>query len=204
MKSDKTHWDKIYRDKESTQVSWYEPMPDTSLSFITECKLDKDAAIIDIGGGDSSLVDFLLAKDFEDITVLDISENAINRTRARVGERAEEVNWIVADVLEFIPERKYNLWHDRAAFHFLNEEWQVKKYLEILEKAVDSGGFVVISTFSENGPDKCSGLEVKKYSITNLITLFSESFNTMSCKNVDHRTPSGVDQNFSFCSFQKK
>lgn len=204
MENNKSHWNKIYEEKNSTEVSWYEPMPETSLKFIAECKLDKNSAIIDIGGGDSSLVDFLLAKDFTDITVLDVSKKAISRAKARLGDRAEQVKWIISDVLDFVPERKYDLWHDRAAFHFLNEEGQVKKYLEVLEEAVDTGGFVVMSTFSEKGPDKCSGLEVKKYSISNLISLFSESFNMMSCKNVDHRTPSGSVQNFSFCSFKKK
>ena len=204
MKNKKQHWNEVYEQKQITEVSWYEPMPETSLSFITECKLEKDAAIIDIGGGDSFLADFLLAREFTDITVLDISEKAIERAKQRLGERAEGIKWIVADASEFTPERKYDLWHDRAAFHFLTEEEEVQSYLKNLNEAVKPGGFVIMACFSENGPDKCSGLEVKQYSIDSMQQLFAGSFSTMSCKNVEHHTPAGVVQNFTFCSFRKR
>lgn len=203
MEDRKEHWNKVYDSKTPTEVSWYEPMPETSLNYITECKLDNDAAIIDIGGGDSFLAEFLLAKGFTDVTVVDISEKAIERAKKRLGERAEEIKWIVADASEFKPERQYDLWHDRAAFHFLTEDEQVQNYLQTVKRSVKPGGFLVIGTFSENGPKKCSGIEIRQYSVSQMQDLFSDDFTTMSCKNIDHTTPSGGIQNFTFCSFRK-
>lgn len=203
MEDRKEHWNKVYDSKTPTEVSWYEPMPETSLDYITECKLDNDAAIIDIGGGDSFLAEFLLAKGFTDLTVVDISEKAIERAKKRLGERAEEIKWIVADASEFKPERQYDLWHDRAAFHFLTEDEQVQNYLQTVKRSVKPGGFLVIGTFSENGPKKCSGIEIRQYSVSQMQDLFSDDFTTMSCKNIDHTTPSGGIQNFTFCSFRK-
>lgn len=204
MEDEKKHWEEVYENKKATEVSWYEPMPETSLDYITECKLEKDAAIIDIGGGDSFLAEFLIGRGFTDITVVDISENAINRARKRMGDKAEQIKWIVADSAEFMPERQYDLWHDRAAFHFLTEDRKVESYLKTVRQAVKPGGYVVLGTFSETGPTKCSGLEIKQYSISEMQALFADGFTTMSCKNVDHNTPSGGTQNFTFCSFQKK
>lgn len=204
MENRKEHWNKEYKNKNVTEVSWYEPMPETSLDLIAACKLPKDAAIIDIGGGDSFLAEFLLGQGFTDVTVVDISENAIERAKQRLGEKAENIKWIVADAAEFEPDRKYDLWHDRAAFHFLIKDAEVKKYLETVKKAVKPEGYVVLGTFSENGPTKCSGLEIKQYSISQMQELFKEWFNAMGCKNIDHKTPSGGIQNFTFCSFQKK
>lgn len=204
MEERKEHWDEVYQSKKATEVSWYEPLPETSLDLISNCQLDKDAAIIDIGGGDSFLAEYLIAKGFTDITVLDISEKALERAKERLGEKASGIQWIVADAAEFVPERKYDLWHDRAAFHFLTEEPQIRHYVETVKNAVKSGGFVIMGTFSENGPTKCSGLEIKQYSIVQLQDLFSEAFVAISCKNLDHNTPSGGTQNFTFCSFQKR
>ncbi len=203
MEDRKNHWNEVYENKKPTEVSWYEPMPETSLNYIAECKLEKDAAIIDIGGGDSFLAEFLLARGFTDITVVDISEKAIGRAKNRLGEKAEEINWVVADAADFSPGRQYDLWHDRAAFHFLTEDSQIQKYLETVKKAVKPNGFVVLGTFSETGPSKCSGLEIKQYSIKEMQALFSEGFTPISCKNLDHDTPSGGTQNFTFCSFRK-
>lgn len=204
MKNKKQHWNDVYEQKQITEVSWYEPMPETSLNFISECKLEKDAAIIDVGGGDSFLAEFLLAREYTDITVLDISEKAIERAKQRLGERAEEIKWIVADASEFTPEKKYDLWHDRAAFHFLTEEVEVQNYLRNVNEAVKPGGFVIMGCFSEDGPKKCSGLEVQQYSLDKMQQMFVGSFSTMSCKNVEHQTPTGAVQNFSFCSFRKR
>lgn len=204
MEDRKQHWNQVYENKKATEVSWYEPMPETSLNYITECKLKKDAAIIDIGGGDSFLAEFLIGRGYTDITVVDISESAINRARQRLGEKADEIKWIVADAAEFKPDRQYDLWHDRAAFHFLTEDEKVEKYLKTIKEAVKPGGYVVLGTFSETGPTKCSGLEIRQYSISEMQALFVEGFTTMSCKNVDHTTPSGGTQNFTFCSFQKQ
>lgn len=203
MEDRKEHWNKVYDSKTPTEVSWYEPMPETSLDYITECKLENDAAIIDIGGGDSFLAEFLLAKGFTDVTVVDISEKAIERAKKRLGERAEEIKWVVADAAEFKPEKKYALWHDRAAFHFLTRDEQVKNYVQTVKRSVKPGGYLVMGTFSENGPEKCSGIMIRQYSIAQMQELFSDDFTTMSCKNIDHTTPSGGIQNFTFCSFRK-
>ena len=198
------HWENIYKTKKLTEVSWYEPIPETSLEFIKGMNLAKNAAIIDVGGGDSFLADFLLMEGYTNVSVLDISEEALNRVKKRLGERAEEIHWIVEDVTKFQPEQKYDLWHDRAAFHFLTEEDQVQQYLDILKNAVIPGGLVVIATFSEKGPTKCSGIEIKQYSINGLAELLSEDFEMVSCKNVSHETPSGAAQDFIFCSFRRK
>lgn len=203
MENRKEHWNKVYDSKMPTEVSWYEPMPETSLNYIAECKLDKEAAIIDIGGGDSFLAEFLLARGFKDVTVVDISEKAIERAKQRLGERAEEITWIVADASEFKPDKQYDLWHDRAAFHFLTEDEQVERYLQTVKRSVKPGGFLVMGTFSENGPKKCSGIEIRQYSIDQMQALFSNGFTTLGCKNIDHETPSGGTQNFTFCSFRK-
>lgn len=203
MENRKEHWNKVYDSKMPTEVSWYEPMPETSLNYIDECKLEEDAAIIDIGGGDSFLAEFLLARGFKDVTVVDISEKAIERAKQRLGERAEEITWIVADASEFKPDKQYDLWHDRAAFHFLTEDEQVERYLQTVKRSVKPGGFLVMGTFSENGPKKCSGIEIRQYSIGQMQNLFSDGFTTLGCKNIDHETPSGGTQNFTFCSFRK-
>ncbi|MEG9328379.1 Methyltransferase domain-containing protein [Salinimicrobium catena] len=203
MEDRKEHWNKVYENKKPTEVSWYEPMPETSLDYIAECKLEKDAAIIDIGGGDSFLAEFLIGKGYTDITVVDISENALIRAKERLGEKAGDITWIVADAAEFEPQRQYDLWHDRAAFHFLTEDAQVKKYLQNVKQAVKPGGFVVMGTFSENGPTKCSGIEIRQYSIKQMQDLFADGFTAMNCKNLDHNTPSGGTQNFTFCSFKR-
>ena len=204
MSGNQQHWDKVYSEKKPTEVSWYEPMPQVSLDAIKSCGISKDAAIIDIGGGDSFLAEFLVSLGYSDITVLDISSKAIDRAKQRMCEKAEEVNWIVADASSFEPGRQYDLWHDRAAFHFLTGEEDKKKYLDRVYKAVKPGGYVVMGTFSDQGPEKCSGLQVQRYSVSEMCKLFEKDFNMLSGKNVDHQTPSGGTQNFTFCCFQKK
>ena len=204
MTDRKTHWETIYRTKKSTDVSWHQPKPITSLNFISELKLKKDAKIIDIGAGESFLADFLLAEGFTDLTILDISEEALDHARSRLAEKAKTLKWITADISHFVPEEKYELWHDRAAFHFLTDETQVQNYLNTLEKSINPGGFVILGTFSEKGPTKCSGLEIKQYSISEMSSLMTDSFQKIHCENIDHITPSGAVQNFTFCSFQKK
>ena len=204
MEQDRQHWDKVYSEKQPTKVSWYEPMPEVSLNLIKECKLGKDAAIIDIGGGDSFLAEFLVSKGYTNVTVVDISEKAIERAKERMCEKADEVTWIVADAANFNPGKQFDLWHDRAAFHFLTDEAKKENYLKTLFAAVKPGGYVLMSTFSETGPAKCSGLEVQRYSVGEMQELFREEFNVLSGKSVDHTTPSGKTQNFTVCSFQKK
>lgn len=203
MKNSREHWDNVYATKAVTEVSWYEPMPEISLKCIADFELAKDDPIIDVGGGDSFLAEFLLAKGYTDVTVLDISQNAIDRAQKRLAEKAEEIAWITKDIVDLVPEKEYKLWHDRAALHFLTEDSQVEQYLQVLRKALRPNGFAVIATFSEKGPAKCSGLEVRRYSIAELQRLFSDGFTTLNCRNVDHETPSGKLQNFTVCCFQK-
>jgi len=204
MKDRKTHWETIYQTKNIADVSWYQSKPISSLKFISELDLKKDAKIIDIGAGESYLADYLLADGFLDITILDISEEALDHTRSRFGKKAENLKWITADISNFFPEEKYDLWHDRAAFHFLTEETQIQNYLKTLENSINPGGFVIMGTFSEKGPEKCSGLEIRQYSIPEITDLLAENFQKLHCENIDHITPSGAVQNFTFCSFQKK
>lgn len=204
MENPQKHWNEVYENKKPTEVSWYEPMPETSLNYIADCELDSNAAIIDIGGGDSFLAEFLLSRGFTDITVVDISRKAIERAKLRLGEKAEEIKWIVADVSEFSPGRQFDLWHDRAAFHFLTHDSQIEKYVNTVKSSVKAGGFLIMGVFSETGPTKCSGLEIRQYSIKEMQKLFAEGFTPISCKNLDHKTPSGGSQNFTFCSFQKE
>jgi hypothetical protein len=202
MESDrKKHWDAVYETKQPNEVSWTQENPKTSLDFIRETHLDKTAKIIDIGGGDSKLVDFLLEEGYENITVLDISEKALERAKKRLGKNAEKVNWIVSDITEFEPETDYDIWHDRATFHFLTTTKQVKKYVEIIEKRVAS--FLIIGTFSDQGPKKCSGLEIKQYSESELENQFSNRFKKLKCITEDHVTPFETTQNFTFCTFEK-
>jgi len=204
MKDRKTHWETIYQTKNLADVSWYQSKPITSLKFISELDLKKDAKIIDIGAGESYLTDHLLAGGFSDLTILDISEEALDHTRLRFGKMADNLKWITADISNFIPEVKYDLWHDRAAFHFLTEETQIQNYLKTLENWIKPGGFVIMGTFSEKGPEKCSGLEIRQYSIAEISDLLAENFQKIHCENIDHITPSGAIQNFTFCSFRKK
>lgn len=199
----KQHWDKIYASKELEETSWYQQFPSASLHMIAALKLAKSASIIDIGGGESLFVDHLLTMGFEDISVLDISEAAIEKAKLRLGSQSKQVNWIISDVISFEPERQYELWHDRATFHFLIDKADISRYIEITAKAIKKDGFLTIGTFSEEGPDRCSGLEIKQYSENSLVQLFSNDFEMIRCFQTDHQTPSGELQNFVFCSFRK-
>jgi hypothetical protein len=198
----KKHWDEVYATKNPDQVSWTQVVPQTSLNAIQKLNLPKTAKIIDIGGGDSNLVDFLLAQGFQHITVLDISENALAKAKLRLGKMAEKVNWIVSDITEFEPTTTYDLWHDRATFHFLTNAHQVAKYHAIVNQTVN--GFLIIGTFSTKGPLKCSGLEIKQYDEEKLSNVFNNNFNKIACETVDHITPFNTTQQFLFCNFKKK
>ncbi|MEG0982952.1 class I SAM-dependent methyltransferase, partial [Algoriella sp.] len=156
----KNHWENIYDTKPLETVSWYQPNPEISIDFIQQFNLSKTAKIIDIGGGDSFFVDHLLDLGFENISVLDISQSAIDRAKERLGIKAEKVNWLVVDIVNFQPLEQYDFWHDRAAFHFLTSENEVKNYIETAAKSISSNGILAIGTFSEQGPTKCSGIEI--------------------------------------------
>ena len=200
----KLHWEKIYSEKNFSELSWYQKRPVASLNFIKKFKLSKNSKIIDIGGGDSFFVDSLLDLGYKDITVLDISETSLIKAQNRLGkERSKYIKWINADVAKFKPDEKYDLWHDRAAFHFLTDEPDIKKYIKTVKDHVKPEGYLLIGTFSEKGPEKCSGLKIKRYSENTMSERLINFFNKIKCITVNHKTPFNTIQNFIFCSFQR-
>jgi cyclopropane fatty-acyl-phospholipid synthase-like methyltransferase len=201
MTDNKTHWENIYSSRPADQMSWTQAKPKTSLKIIKSYRLAKTASIIDIGGGDSLLADYLLEEGYTNISVLDISEQALMKAKLRLGEKSNQVNWIVSDIQDFKPQTKYDIWHDRAAFHFLTTPEQISRYIATAKKAVSK--FMSIGTFSETGPDKCSGLFIKKYSEALLEKTLLSAFNKIKCISEDHFTPFNTIQNFLFCSFKK-
>jgi 2-polyprenyl-3-methyl-5-hydroxy-6-metoxy-1,4-benzoquinol methylase len=198
------HWNNIYSTKEQKEFSWFQPKPQTSLDLIRKAGLTKDAAIIDVGGGDGLLVDSLLEEGYTNITVLDISSRAIARAKARLGEKATAVTWIVADIVDFKPERYYDLWHDRAVFHFLTNVDEQHNYSTALYNASREGSHLILSTFSTKGPKKCSGLEIAQYNEDMLADYFQPHFEKLSCFEHTHKTPWDSDQVFQFCHFLRK
>lgn len=199
----KEHWENIYSTKKLNEVSWYQPTPATSLNFIEVLNIPKTASIIDIGGGDSFLIDNLLELGYNNITLLDISKKAIERSKTRLGEKGKHVKWIEADASNFNPTETYDLWHDRAAFHFLTDEDEIKNYLNSTIKGVKESGHLIIGTFSTEGPKKCSGIDIKQYSEKSLLDQFKEAFKKIECKIIEHKTPFNTIQKFIFCSFKK-
>jgi SAM-dependent methyltransferase len=202
--SDQQHWDRIYQTKEEDEVSWFQPYPKTSMEFVDLFKLPLAANIIDIGGGGSHFVDALLDKGYKNIWVLDISGAAIERTKHRLGKKASRVHWVVCDVTGFEPPVQFDLWHDRAAFHFLTTEDKIYKYVSLAEDAIRQNGYLILGTFSENGPKNCSGLEIRQYSQASMSARFELGFDRIKCVEEDHKTPFNTIQNFLFCSFKKK
>ena len=197
------HWENIYRTKKPNEVGWFQSTPSTSLDFLKEFNIPVTAKIIDIGGGDSLLVDHLLNLGYKDITVLDISETAIEKTKERLGENAAHVKWIVSDITSFHPTEVYDFWHDRAAFHFLTQDSEIETYIETVNENLQPDGIMVIGTFSEQGPGKCSGIDVKQYSEKSLPERLKSFFAKIKCIRVDHKTPFDTIQHFVFCSFRK-
>lgn len=200
----KQHWEQIYQTKALEAVSWYQPKPETSLNLIQDLGIPKHASIIDIGGGDSLLVDNLLDLGYTDITVLDIAAKAIERAQKRLGHRADRVNWIVSDVLDLSTGRQYDFWHDRAAFHFLTAKDDVEQYVQKAQQHLSEKGKMVIATFSEQGPTKCSGIDIQQYSEAGITETMLSYFEKISCSVTNHATPFGTLQHFLFCSFQKR
>ena len=204
MSKVKEHWETVFETKPESQLSWFQPYPKTSLEFLELFHLPSDANIIDVGAGDSHFVDILLEKGYQNIYVLDISEKALERAKLRLGEKASGVHWIVSDIIHFDPAIKFDFWHDRAAFHFLTSEESIEKYVSIAERCIKPNGYLILGTFSERGPTKCSGLEVRQYTEASMSNRFERSFNRIKCISEEHVTPSNTIQNFLFCSFQKK
>jgi len=200
-KEKQLHWENVYKTKRPSEMSWTQNKPQTSLDFIHSFELDKKANIIDVGGGNSRLVDHLLDEGYENITVLDISADALENAKLRLGEKAEHVKWILSDVVDFEPNTKYDLWHDRATFHFLTTDKEIEKYVAIVQRSVSN--YLMIATFSDKGPLKCSGLNIKRYNEDKLIQKFSGRFYKIHCLTEDHLTPFNTSQNFLFCAFRR-
>ena len=199
-----SHWENIYTTKALTEVSWYQPVPQTSLDAIQALNPSLDDAIIDIGGGDSFLVDHLLDLGFTNISVLDISSKAIDRAKERLGNKAGLVKWIVSDVTSFKPTGTYKIWHDRAAFHFLTEPKDIVAYSNLVENSIESKGHFILGTFSTNGPTKCSGINIQQYSCASAKAVFQSHFDQIKCELFDHETPFDTTQNFIFSTFKRK
>jgi ubiquinone/menaquinone biosynthesis C-methylase UbiE len=198
----KDHWDRIYSTKASTQLSWYQPHPGQSLEWITKTGVATTASVLDVGGGDSTLVDHLVARGYSGVTVLDLSAAALLRARERLGSRATAVTWREADVLTIdLPPASVDVWHDRAVFHFLTRQRDRAKYVEQVRRTVRPGGHVIVATFAEDGPPTCSGLPVERYSAKTLGEAFGDGFRLVTSVNETHLTPSGAEQRFVYCWF---
>jgi 2-polyprenyl-3-methyl-5-hydroxy-6-metoxy-1,4-benzoquinol methylase len=196
----KTHWDKVYDRKAPNQVSWYRPHLETSLAFIARAAVEKSASIIDVGGGESTLVDDLLARGYQSITVLDISGTAIDVTKKRLNEGANRVQWIAGDVTQVeLPRGAYDVWHDRAVFHFLTRADERVAYVRQVARAVRPGGHVIVGTFGPEGPTKCSGLDVARYDADSLHGQFGRRFRLVESAKELHQTPFGATQQFLYC-----
>lgn len=204
MNTKKEHWEKVFTTKAENEVSWYQLNPETSIQLIKACNLPKEAKIIDIGGGNSYLIDSLLALGYTNLYLLDISESAIERSKKRLGAKAEHVTFIVSDVLDFKPTENFDVWHDRASFHFLTQDEDIQKYKSIVSNALNSNGNFILGTFSTEGPLKCSGLDISQYSVEKLLAVFEEEFEMENCFTEDHETPFTTIQNFIFSHFKKK
>jgi len=199
----RTHWQNVYATRDEREVSWFQESPAVSLEFVRATGAGADAAIIDIGGGASRLADALIAQGFRSITVLDLSERALTASRDRLGARADRVNWIVADVTAWQPDSIYDVWHDRAAFHFLTEPTDRAAYADRVRRAVRPGGHVIIGTFAPEGPERCSGLPVMRHDAASLGQMLGPSFKLRETRRHAHRTPGGSIQHFQFSRFER-
>lgn len=198
------HWETVYGSKSFTDVSWFQPRPERSLQLVEKTAVGRDDAIIDIGGGASTLVDHLLDDGFTDITVLDVSGKALEQARERLGEHAADVEWVVSDVTDFWPTRTWQLWHDRAALHFLIDERDRERYVEVLKSALEPGGHIVLAMFGPDGPLKCSGLEIRRYSIDMVEELLGPEF-VLQCQELEnHITPMGSNQQFLYSCWTRR
>jgi ubiquinone/menaquinone biosynthesis C-methylase UbiE len=194
------HWEKVYTQKTPNRVSWYRPHLETSLKLIEQSSPERSASIIDVGGGESTLVDDLLNRGYENITVLDISQTAIDANRRRLGRLSERVHWLAADITSVqLDPAAYDLWHDRAVFHFLTAPADRAAYIRQVARAVKPGGHVIISTFGPKGPTRCSGLDVCRYDEESLHSQFGPHFRLLGSSKELHKTPSGTIQQFLYC-----
>lgn len=207
MGSSRSHWEDVYAAKAETAVSWYQRHPVRSLQMIAAAAPDRTVPIIDVGGGASTLVDDLLAEGFGDITVLDVAEAALAKSKARLGAAGSgdgsKVSWIAADITQWKPPRLYRVWHDRAVFHFLTDPARQDAYIAALEAATAPGATAIMATFALDGPEKCSGLPVQRYSPQTLAARLGRSFQLIDEARETHRTPGGLEQHFSYAMLRR-
>jgi len=196
----KAHWERVYNTKEPRELSWFEPEATLSLELIQDATPDREASIIDIGAGASTLVDGLLDAGYHRITVLDLSAAALAQSQHRLGDRARTISWREADVLNVdLPAHSFDVWHDRAVFHFLTDAADRVRYVAQVRHAVRRGGHVLVATFAEDGPTRCSGLDVERYSADSLHSEFGDDFRVVASRRVTHHTPWGTRQPFTYC-----
>ncbi len=199
--STKPHWEKAWTDADPQSKSWYQDSPAHSLALIEASAIAPGEAIIDVGGGASTLIDALLAQGYENTSVLDLSHAALETARVRLGEKAAKIKWLCADATDWTPAHPFRLWHDRAVFHFLTNEEDRARYRAIAEASIVPGGYLVMATFALDGPEKCSGLPVRRYSAQTLATEFGEGFRLVEETIEEHATPGGAIQKFQYCRF---
>jgi ubiquinone/menaquinone biosynthesis C-methylase UbiE len=200
----KTHWEEVYDTKDATKVSWFQENPDLSLQLIENTCVGSLAQVIDVGGGASNLVDNLLDRNYQNVTVLDISASALQVAQERIGSQANVVTWLDADITQIeLPYQFYDVWHDRAVFHFLTRASDRQKYVEAVMHSVKAGGHVIVATFDIDGPSRCSGLEVVRYNSDSLHNEFGDKFNLVHSTSESHETPFGTEQKFIYCYCRK-
>jgi len=201
----KAHWDKVYSTKPAEAVSWFAPHLETSLKLIHTASTNKDAAIIDIGGGESTLVDDLFIEGYRNLSVLDISQKAIDVAKGRMGQNANRIQWYCADITQAsLPEAYFDIWHDRAVFHFLTKQSDRDQYVERVKRSVKHGGYVIMATFGPEGPTQCSDLDVERYDIQKLHDQFGNSFELLQSSTEIHQTPMDTTQQFLYCFCRMK
>lgn len=200
----KEHWEKVYKTKQDNEVSWYQESPATSIQLVKKYAGDNKANIIDVGGGNSNFSIQLLSDRYNNLNVLDISEESLNRTQSKLKEQAKNINWFVSDILDFIPNTEYDLWHDRAVFHFLTERGDIEKYVQKLDKGLQQNGIFILATFSKKGPKKCSGLDISQYSSEELNDVFGDKFELLESFTEEHVTPFETSQDFIYTIWRKK
>jgi ubiquinone/menaquinone biosynthesis C-methylase UbiE len=204
MLDTKVHWEQIYSTKSSTDVSWYQRYPSLSLKLIEATGIGKEQGIIDVGGGTSVLVDCLLNKGFIELAVLDISPSALEIAKTRLGTRAEKVEWIEADATEFQPPHHFDLWHDRAVFHFLVNEEDRRKYVSVVKRTLVPGGHIIIATFAIDGPNRCSGLDTVQYDMESMSAQLGDEFELLEKLDEEHLTPGNKEQKFTYFMYRRK
>jgi ubiquinone/menaquinone biosynthesis C-methylase UbiE len=205
MSDQTTHWDKVYGGRPDDTLSWFVRLPALSLALIESCGIGRDAAVIDIGGGASTLTDALLQQGYSDLWLLDISATALAVSRRRLGADAERIRWVESDVVHAdLPESRFDLWHDRAVFHFFVDPAERKAYVKTALRAVKPGGSLIMATFAEDGPEQCSGLPVARYDADSLAAQFGDACELLATEKEAHRTPAGKVQQFRYCVLRRR